>query len=163
MKLFCNIFTALLPSSWPDGPYILPMTKYGCPEPPQYGWTQGYINITSHEPLHMFMSKNNTNGWPISEDINIIGPFGTNSFQLNFCMKLKQYPNHSISDTINGSEAMSSDKWPDGNYSVFSVDKECPKGVYIYLKVCKTNWEMGVGYKNIPYLVRWLVLRLAIL
>ena len=115
-------------SVWPDGPYLLPRTKYGCPEPLQFGWKEGYINVTSTVPLYMFGSQRSksylvNNVYNRYDGRDIIGPFGNYAFQLNFCMKIKNSTNQPTRSNI------SINKWPMGNYSVYSAEDDCPKGI----------------------------------
>ena len=53
----------------------------------------------------------------------IIGPFGKDSFQLNFCMKNRNYKNKIPSGSGND------EIWPGGKYSLYSANMECPKGI----------------------------------
>ena len=71
----------------------------------------------------MFILNDTRDMYNHFNDINAIGAHGIFTFQLNFCKKLKQFR----------TEGNSRDKWPDGNYSVFSVNNQCPGGKHIYL------------------------------
>ena len=61
-------------------------------------------------------------------DTDIVGPYERKSFQLNFCMKTKNYVNQSDNSHV------ILDEWPEGSYRVFSSEKQCPKGIeFIFL------------------------------
>ncbi|XP_067684469.1 uncharacterized protein [Haliotis asinina] len=68
-------------TSWPTGSYGLLAPFYGCPEPPEYGWQLGYINLT-YSPAQWQVDYQ---VWP--EHLHLLGPYNWFQLQLNFCMR----------------------------------------------------------------------------
>lgn len=121
---FFHIYISDIPnqSAWPLGKYALPASMFGCPET---GWIIQYINLslptddiywTTTYVLfrckgdHCLAEFNNTSF------LQILGPYSTRSFQINFCGR---------NDTNQNSP------WPVGNYCLFGTENQCPKGISI--------------------------------
>ena len=105
---------------WPDGDYSIPMSIYGCPEQEINNWIHSFINITLTAQTTIHYIKGAVEDEYITwqaHDFLLLGPYGSNTVQMNFCSKL------SISGKLKGVE------WPRGLYAVYSNDRNsCPEG-----------------------------------
>ncbi|KAL4225125.1 G-protein coupled receptor [Mactra antiquata] len=105
---FCE--TVKKETRFPRGQYALPATLHGCPEEEtMYQWYTGYMNLTLNH------SDGVRHYW--SDDTNLLGPYHKQTVQMNFCIRL---------DSI---DVLEYDQiWPPGNYCVYGIDEQCPKG-----------------------------------
>lgn len=104
---------------WPDGDYALPMSVFGCPDPDTNNWQYGYINITFKLTIDLFETSLGRIG-NNETDLNfleLLGPYGPHSIQLNFCTHEKK----DYDET----------GWPSGQYGVHGTHNGCPTGKLI--------------------------------
>ena len=113
--IFCLDIESLL-RSWPDGDYSLPMSKYGCNDFDTNSWKYGYLNISFEQKVELNELNIGAVGW--NSSLFILGPFGSYSYQMNFCTKVSGM---TTSDKIKKT-------WPQGRYSIFGSWKGCPSG-----------------------------------
>ena len=94
------------------------MSIYGCPEQSINQWSHAYINLTLDDKngdrkLQRPLNKN----YRTWGDFILLGPYGRNFIQLNFCSKTSH---------VGSKKGV---EWPRGTYGVYSNDgKTCPKG-----------------------------------
>ena len=105
-------------AKWPHGDYAIPMSVYGCPDPDRTEWKQGYMNISFQQRTELFEMELGRISWH-DASLDLLGPYGPYSFQLNFC--------HKANDAGNGTDA---DKraWPSGQYYIYGTKSGCPQG-----------------------------------
>ena len=118
-----NLFSVSAGVEWPPGSYALPKSIYGCPAPSINNWHNGYMNISFKESIALLESYIGRLGWN-EVDLNVIellGPYGSHSIQLNFCSKRE-----------NGSF-----EWPpSGQYGVYGTEDGCPQGITRLFAYC---------------------------
>jgi hypothetical protein len=118
-------------SVWPPGPYLTPMSIYGCPESYNHGWREGYISVSWNKSLRFsfvngYHGINSTNyteqikvykftEWPSHQTITL-GPYTKVGMKLNFCFKQR---NNSVLDK---------GVWPIGTYGIYAKEQDCPNG-----------------------------------
>ena len=110
------LLSVLAEVEWPPANYALPKSIYGCPDPSINNWHNGYMNISFKESIALSESYIGRIGWN-EVDLNVIellGPYGSHSIQLNFCSKRE-----------NGSFEWS----PSGQYGVYGTVDGCPQGM----------------------------------
>ena len=102
---------------WPDGEFAVPMSTLGCPDPTVNTWRYGYMNISFKDETDLFEMSVGRVGWNGSRmnPIELVGPYGSHSIQLNFCYKFEE-------------EATSKQEWPPGGYSLYGSGDGCPSG-----------------------------------
>ncbi|XP_060587109.1 uncharacterized protein LOC132742657 [Ruditapes philippinarum] len=133
------------PSQWPAGPFVLPMSIYGCPESHAHGWREGYISLTFHETIQVYTSRGNTSlydynllmvdiNWPFSTSY-VMGPLSGKTIKLNFCYKQRK------------SKTLDVDDWFQGNYSIYSADGTCQKAI-LQLHLCSHLQEGDIDVKS---------------
>lgn len=88
---------------------------FGCPEPSNYGWTTGYVNLTV-DPSYKDFIWNDDDIYTFEP--HILGPFSSHNLRFNFCI-MKQ-------ETLDANQTKKA--WPKGNYCVFKAGKNCPNG-----------------------------------
>ncbi|XP_069101259.1 uncharacterized protein [Argopecten irradians] len=135
-------------SVWPNGPYAIPMSTFGCPETDRFGWTHGYVNLTL--PITSTAQIWN-DGDVLTIEPHLMGPFHTHVMMLNFCSRQT-----TVFDTDNRS-------WPGGNYCIYQTGDRCPKDFldgsitihgYSFRSgdMGGTLPSLGYGQKNTSYL-----------
>ena len=103
---------------WPDGDYALPMSVYGCPDTNVNKWNYGYMNISIKDNIELFETSigqvlGNGPDWNLLE---LYGPYGLHSIQLNFCTKVNSGNEYNVAE------------WPSGQYGVYATQSPCPSG-----------------------------------
>ena len=101
---------------WPTGNYAIPMSPYGCPIKPDDAWTQSSLNLTFGRD-EIILSQINAKS--MGHDL-YVGPYGSYSFQLNFCVKTATEAESTV--------ATAEREWPPGDYAVFAMGEDCPSG-----------------------------------
>ena len=113
-------YLLLTAKRWPDENYALPMSVYGCPDRAVNDWKYGYINITFNSTITFFEHPRGPLGRNASDLslTELLGPYGPNSIQLNFCGREKKEKNEEVFD------------WPSGQYGVYGTNpnQSCPAG-----------------------------------
>jgi hypothetical protein len=121
-------------SLWPDGPYAIPMTKYGCPESEIYGWREGYLSISWEQPQIVYVQVKSAD---VETDVLPVEPeqvFKTpkehmhlktsqNHMKLSFCYKSRK--------NIIGEYAGSTGSWLNSNFTVYATHEGCPEGNFM--------------------------------
>lgn len=85
-NIFFTVFILIAKqeSKWPKGSYAIPTSAFGCPEPGNYVWYRGYINLTLPQMSRVIQ-------WNDKDldriEPHILGPFGQRVMQLNFCLR----------------------------------------------------------------------------
>ena len=116
---------------WPAGHYSLPMSVYGCPDPAVNNWLPGYMNVMFKQTIDLFETSIGRIGWLkpnlwhnyMLNVLELLGPYGAHSIQLNFCTHV-----HHKNDNFT--------EWPSGQYSVYGTEYDCPSGKNFNIK-CK--------------------------
>jgi hypothetical protein len=103
-------------SDWPSGPYWLLMPDTGCPETKRHGWDIGYIKFRTNETIQADHGS-------VFKTSNISVVLQPKLFQINFCYKSGERKN-----TVS---------WPNGDYSIFGVENNCPQGNVKYHNMFK--------------------------
>ena len=95
------------------------MSTFGCPDPAVNTWHYGYINISFKDETDLFEMSVGRVGWNGSRMnlIELMGPYGSHSIQLNFCYKFEE-------------GATNTQEWPPGGYSLYRSGDGCPSGEY---------------------------------
>ena len=105
------------------------MSVYGCPDSSANDWKYGYLNITFNNTLTLFEHYLGSVGRNQSELslIELLGPYGPYSIQLNFCGRVKGRDNNVA-------------VWPSGQYGIYGTNpnQSCPLGkVLRFIKPCR--------------------------
>ena len=116
---FNSVFPRLFSgqSRWDIGEYSVPMSIFGCAYPTSKNWLLGYMNITFKQEIDLFESSLGRIGWN-GTDLTLLelqGPYGHHSIQLNFCTSSKVRNNTNI-------------EWPRGRYGIYGSRAGCPSG-----------------------------------
>ena len=148
---------------WPQGKYSIPMSIYGCPDQELNNWSHGSYNITISTDYTYDLEGVNETGskflWDKS-DLLLLGPFGTNTFQINFCTRDKSASapdtKHLYEDESGQRIYLELAEWPRGDYGIFNANVmlselyqfepddteeiQCPKGnTASFNNYCKTT------------------------
>ena len=130
---------------WPTGNYAIPMSPYGCPIKPDDAWTQSSLNLTFGRD-EIILSQINTKS--MGHDL-YVGPYGSYSFQLNFCVKTATEAESTV--------ATAEREWPPGDYAVFAMGDDCPSGKLPQVPGCTLIFScirrLGIfgGFKILNY------------
>ena len=111
-----QFYSELSVRRWPTGNYAIPMSPYGCPIKPDDAWTQSSLNLTFGRD-EIILSQINAKS--MGHDL-YVGPYGSYSFQLNFCVKTATEAESTV--------ATAEREWPPGDYAVFAMGEDCPSG-----------------------------------
>ena len=92
------------------------MSPYGCPIKPDDAWTQSSLNLTfGRDEIILSQINAKSMGYDL-----YVGPYGSYSFQLNFCVKTATEAESTV--------ATAEREWPPGDYAVFAMGDDCPSG-----------------------------------
>ena len=93
------------------------MSIFGCSYPASKNWLLGYMNITFKQEIDLYELSQGRIGWN-GTDLSLLelqGPYGHRSIQLNFCTSSKTRNNTNIG-------------WPSGRYGIYGTMAGCPSG-----------------------------------